>query len=84
MITKANVTLVQGTTHGNREFGYVDGDNGGMFFTWMDTLAETLASIAADEVDGDGGLDREEVRQFLADYLPHTGKGRQLWGGEDE
>jgi hypothetical protein len=84
MITKANVTLVQGTDHDDLEFGYVDGEGGGMFFTWMPTLAETLDSVEVDTVDGDGGLDRHEVRELLADYLPTTSKGQMMWGSDDE
>lgn len=59
----------QGITENNREFGYVCGDDGGWFFTWCDTLAETLDSIEIDTVDGDGGLSKCDVREFLATEL---------------
>lgn len=69
-LTKAHVSLDQGTNDDDRKFGYVCGDEGGFFFTHMPTLQETLDSIEVDEVDGDGGLDRDEVAEFLATYLP--------------
>lgn len=80
MITKHQVDLCQGQDAQNRDFGYVSGDDGGFFFTWMPTLEETLNSIDEDEQDGDGDLDEYEVREFLAGYLPTTERGRRLWG----
>jgi len=59
----------QGTTDDNKRFGYVAGDDGGYFFTWHDSLAQTLASIEEDEQDGDGGLDVDEVREFLEEKI---------------
>lgn len=59
----------QGRTEDDRDFGYICGDDGGWFFTWHDTLAETLESLEIDEVDGDGGLDEDDVREFLAAEL---------------
>ena len=79
MLSKANVELTQGINRDDREFGYVSGDGGGFFFDWMPTLEETLDSINEDEMDGDGGLDADEVRDFLETYLPTTGKGRRAW-----
>lgn len=82
-ITAGDVALVQGRTEDDREFGYVFGQDGGMFFTWMPTLGETLDSIEEDELDGDGELDANLVRQFLANYLPTTSKGQRLWGSNN-
>lgn len=83
-LTANSVTLVQGITKGDRDFGYVSGEDGGMFFTWMPTLEETLDSIEEDEQDGDGELDADEVRKFLAHLLPTTSKGRSMWGIDEE
>lgn len=55
----------QGETSQGRDFGYVHGDGGGFFFTWMPTLEETLATIDEDGQDGDGGLTEGDVREFL-------------------
>jgi predicted ribonuclease YlaK len=62
-----------------RSVGYVHGEDGGYFFTWMSTIEDTLASLAADEVDGPGGLDGDEVIHFLGAHLPNTPKGKTLW-----
>lgn len=59
------IDLYQGEDDQGRRFGYVHGDDGGFFFTWMDTLEKTLDSIDEDDQDGDGGLTEEEVRDFL-------------------
>lgn len=59
------IDMNQGRDDMNRKFGYAHGEDGGFFFTWMPTLEETLASVEEDEVDGDGGLDRDEVVEFL-------------------
>lgn len=77
-ITQHQVDLCQGQDAQDRNFGYVAGDDGGFFFTWMDTLEETLDSIDEDDQDGDGGLNESEVREFLAEYLPSTAFG-QAW-----
>jgi hypothetical protein len=69
-VTKHNVDICQGQDEHGHDFGYVAGDEGGFFFTWMPTLKETLESIEEDDIDGGGGLDKHEVRKFLADYLP--------------
>ena len=67
----ADMTLdkVQGKTEDDRDFGYVCGDGGGYFFTWMPTLEETLDSLDVDQVDGDGGLDADEVREYLSSRI---------------
>lgn len=86
-ITKSQVDLWQGETEihgpsvkcGGRAFGYAHGDDGGYFFTWMDTLDATLASVEEDEVDGNGGLDQNAVAKFLRGYLPTTRRGRKMW-----
>ena len=66
-----------------RAFGYVCGDEGGFFYTWMDTLDATLATVEGDEVDGDGGLVKEDVVALLREYLPTTARGRKMWGTDD-
>ncbi len=76
-ITKSQVSLNQGEDINDRTFGYVAGTDGGFFFTWMDTLEETLDSIEADEESGNGGLRKSDVRDFLEGYLPHTPAGRK-------
>jgi hypothetical protein len=86
-ITRRQVDLWQGDTevHGphvkceGRSFGFVHGDDGGYFFTWLPTLGETLASVEEDSESSDGGLDRAEVVDFLRGYLPRTAKGREMW-----
>jgi hypothetical protein len=73
------VDLYQGEDQQGRKFGYVCGDGGGFFFTWMPSLDATLDTVEEDEVDGDGGLDRAEVVDHLRAYLPSTRRGQQLW-----
>jgi hypothetical protein len=69
----------QGRTPQGHEFGYLEGQGGGWFFTWFPTLDETMDSLEADPADGDGGLDRDDVEEYLRDRLPKTGRGRRLW-----
>jgi hypothetical protein len=83
-ISKSQVDLCQGQDEQDRDFGYVAGDEGGFFFTWMPTLEATLDSIDEDEQDGDGDLDESEVRDFLESYLPTTKRGQRLWGSDEE
>lgn len=86
-ITKSQVDLVQGETPVGgveRKFGYVCGDDGGFFFTWMPTLEATLESVEKDEQDGDGELDAGEVVEFLREYLPTTKIGKQMWATDEE
>lgn len=78
-ITKHQVDLDQGVDQHDRDFGYVAGEGGGFFFTWMPTLAETLDSIDEDQLGGCGDLDESEVREFLAAYLPTTERGRRAF-----
>lgn len=52
-----------------RAFGYIAGDDGGWFFTHMDTLDDTLYSLEEDEVDGNGGITPDEAYQFLLERL---------------
>lgn len=63
--TTMTIDMNQGVDEQGRKFGYVHGDDGGFFFTWMPTLEATLASVDEDDVDGDGGLDESEVVEFL-------------------
>ena len=77
-ITRNQIDLNQGITD-DRQFGYVADDEGGFFFTWLDSLDDTLNSVEVDQQDGAGGLDDVDVREFLSDYLPTTGMGRELW-----
>ncbi len=72
------IDVVQGKDAQDRDFGYVHGDDGGFFFTWMPTLEETVSSVDEDEVDGDGGLTGAEVRDFLRTHLPTTPRGRRM------
>lgn len=83
-ISKSQVELYQGIDSQERDFGYVHGDDGGFFFTWMPTLDETLASVEEDEVDGDGDLSESEVVAFLREYLPTTRRGKKLWADDAE
>lgn len=84
-IANSQVDLYQGEDINDRAFGYVAGDDGGFFFTWLDTLEETLDSIEVDEEAGNGGLRKSDVREFLADYLPTTPAGRKReWQTEKE
>lgn len=59
----------QGTDEHDRKFGYVAGDEGGYFFTHLESLDATIASLEVDEQDGDGGLDLSEVETFLREKL---------------
>ena len=59
------IDMNQGITEDGRYFGYIAGDNGGYFYTHMDTLDDTLDSLEVDEVDGSGGLGIDNVREFL-------------------
>lgn len=83
-LTKSSVDLYQGRTEGELAFGYVRGEDGGFFFTWMDTLDATLDSVEEDEVDGDGELERDEVVEFLREYLPTTKRGTKMWADDAE
>lgn len=69
---------VQGQDDKGRDFGYVCGDEGGFFFTWLATLDATVASVEEDAVDGDGGLDVDEVQEYLRRKLPRTQRGMRL------
>ena len=63
MIDSADVIPVQGETADGHEFGYIKAGSGGFFFTWRKTIAATVSSIEADEIDpptGRGKL-REQV-----------------------
>jgi hypothetical protein len=82
-VTKSDLDLNQGKDAQGRTFGYVHGDDGGFFFTWMPTLDETINSVEVDEVDGDGDLSESEVVEFLASHLPTTKRGREMWGQGD-
>ena len=84
-ITKNQVDLYQGEDQNDRVFGYVAGDGGGFFFTWMDTLEETLDSLESDGECGTGGLRKSDVREFLSQYLPDTPGGRKRdWSRQAE
>lgn len=67
--TKMSIDMNQGINKDGRKFGYVHGTVGGFFFTWMPTLEETLATIEADEVDGDGDLTEADVAEFLSEKI---------------
>jgi hypothetical protein len=57
----------QGETEQGRTFGYIhtgDEEDGGYFFTWMPTLAETLDSLDADQQD-EPTFDEGMAREFL-------------------
>lgn len=71
-MAKMILDAFQGHDEQDRKFGYVCGDDGGFFFTWMGTLEETLATIEEDEQDGAGGLSDECVREFLSKRLAHS------------
>ena len=81
--TERNVSLVQGVDRDGRAFGYVSGDGGGLFFTWMPTLEGSLVSLEPDEISGDGGLDYWQVEEILREYLPKTAKGRAMWAAAE-
>jgi hypothetical protein len=88
-VTKSCVDLDQGWTEhpakfGGAKFGYVAGDGGGYFFTWLPTLDQTIDSLEVDEQDGDGELNRDEVADFLREYLPTTRQGRGMWAEDAE
>lgn len=70
------VTIKQGQDENGRNFGYVHtnySEDGGFFFTWLDTLEATIDSVKEDEVAGNGGRDinrvKSELRPFLAGYF---------------
>jgi len=79
-ISKTQVDLCQGQDDQYRDFGYVAGDaDGGFFFTWRESLEETIDSIEEDDC-GDGGLAESDVISLLKSHLPTTAKGRLMWG----
>ena len=59
------IDMNQGINEQGNKFGYIHGEDGGYFIEGMPTLDETLESVSADEVDGDGGLTIEEAREML-------------------
>lgn len=75
MITSDQVDMAQGELESGETFGYVAGDGGGYFFTHASDVYETIESVEVDEA-GDGGLDIEEVRDFLRRLL--TGSNNYL------
>lgn len=63
------ISMKQGVRQDGRDFGYVPGEDGGWFFTHMDTVEATIASLEVDSVDGDGGLTRAEAAKRLKKAL---------------
>jgi hypothetical protein len=59
----------QGDDDQGRKFGYIHGDEGGYFFTHLESLDATIGSLEVDQEDGDGGLETAEVEKFLREKL---------------
>lgn len=67
----------QGATINDRTFGYCGIiDQGGQFFTWMDTLDETLASIEDDELGPPVDWPEEAYGEVI-DFVRRTWEKRQ-------
>ena len=78
MIDSADVIPVQGETADGHEFGYIKAGSGGFFFTWRKTIAATVSSIEADEIDpptGRGKL-REQAERALKSWIDANGSRR--------
>jgi len=75
------VDLNQGTTEEDNVFGYVAGNDGGFFFTWLSSIEDTVDSVEEDGIDGPGGLESGDVKMFLSNYLPTTPRGQETFGG---
>ena len=54
----------QGIDEQNRNYGYIGQDDGGYFFTWLDTLEETLDSLDPNIIDPPE-FDIDDARDFL-------------------
>ena len=68
----------QGVTDDGRYFGYCGRiGQGGQFFTWMDTLQETLESIEDDETDPPEGWPKRA-------YQNVRGVIRRAWRKKEE
>lgn len=82
MTAKMKVDLICGVDVSGWMFGFVYDDNeddGGYFFTWRHTLAETLRTLEPCPVEGDGGLYEEDVREFLEEVLPGSGPAAEFF-----
>ncbi len=79
-ISRKQLEMNQGRDQHGRPFGFVHGDEGGFFFTWMSSLGDTLDSVEEDSESSDGGLDRDDVIEFLRRELPKTRMGQDRWG----
>ena len=59
----------QGIDEQGRTFGYVCGEDGGWFFTHLETIDATIESLDEDNQDGDGEISRSEAAEFLRTKL---------------
>lgn len=61
----------QGFDDNGFAFGFVYDEvgHGGWFFTYKKTLYSTLKTLEPCSVEGDGGLDEDQVREFLREKL---------------
>jgi len=73
MTTKNDIDIVdayQGSDGHERPYGYIGiEDQGGYFFTWLDSLEATLDSLEADEVDPPKHDFREAAREALTQAM---------------
>lgn len=76
------IDMIQGIDDNGKTFGFVyeDEGQGGWFFAWESTLAKTLRTLEPCSVEGDGGLDEDDVREFLRDVLPGSKEAAKFFG----
>ncbi len=64
----------QGRDDNGETFGfiYLEEGKGGWFFTYKKTLRATLKTLEYCSVEGDGGIDEEDARDFLKKELSES------------
>lgn len=71
MNASISIERCQGKTECGDKFGYVHGDEDGYFFTWRDTLEETVASLEYDNAFETPKVSRETAAKFLGEAIKH-------------
>lgn len=81
MTNDLRIDFVQGYDDSGLAFGFIyrEEGQGGWFFSWCESLAKTLRSIEPCSVEGDGGIDDDEVRDVLRSLLPMSKRGMTMW-----
>lgn len=87
MEREIRVDMIQHVDGSGRCSGFVfdnNDDEGGWFFTWESTLYATLRTLEPCSVEGDGGLDRWEVSDFLEETLPGSQEAAEFFDASVE